>query len=136
MARKKRIPALPGLEKSDWSRRRRVLYLGLIFCAGWISWVLYKGTDTILFQNALYVLGGGGVALIGQYVFGAAYDDKNYMSTLSSLHRSRYESDSSGDDPVEETTTTTVRDAADDAAGDAEDAATTPAADRPMSGGR
>ena len=74
-----------GLPKPDWKRRRRLLYLALAFCAGWISWVLYKGTDSVLFQNALYVLGGGAVALIGQYVFGAAYDDKNYMESISNM---------------------------------------------------
>jgi hypothetical protein len=104
-----------GLPKPEWTRRRRVLYVGLIFCASWLSWVLYKGTDSVLYQNALYVLGGGAVALIGQYVFGAAFDDKHYMDAIAQMR-------SNGVLPRdEEVTTTTVKDSD---------------ADRPLSGGQ
>lgn len=53
--------------------------LALSFIATWISYILYQGTDSVLYQQALYVLGGGGVGIIGSYVFGAVWDYKVYV---------------------------------------------------------
>lgn len=74
------------IKPSEWKRRRLRLDLSLIAILVWLSWIIFHGTDTTLFQQISVALIAGGVALIGQYVFGAVWDDRNYMNTLASLH--------------------------------------------------
>jgi hypothetical protein len=61
----------------SWKQRRRVVFGTLVFIAGELVYFTVWGTDTALHQQiavALIALAG---AVIGSYVFGAVWDDKN-----------------------------------------------------------
>jgi hypothetical protein len=77
----------PDIKPSEWKRRRHRLDLALFTILVWVSWILWKGQDLALYQQSAIALIAGGVALLGQYVFGAVWDDKNYMNALASLHQ-------------------------------------------------
>ena len=60
-----------------WTKRRRRIDLTLIFCAGLIAWLSERHPDSAMTTQvvlALIALAGG---VIGSYVFGATWDDKN-----------------------------------------------------------
>lgn len=64
-----------------WTHRRRIIYGTLIFCAFCISYLMFRGSDTRLNEtivNSAFLLAGG---VIGSYVFGAVWDDKNIASS-------------------------------------------------------
>lgn len=69
--------------KPSWKARRRIIYATLIFCAFCIGYILFKGQPTSL--NEIIVLSCFGLAgsVIGSYVFGAVWDDKNFMEQVS-----------------------------------------------------
>jgi hypothetical protein len=90
-----------GFPKPDWKKRRMVLYAALCFIAGWLSFIFWKGTDTALYQQASFALICGGVALIGQYVFGAAWDDRNYMQAVAHIKRGQIPPTPESDDDTE-----------------------------------
>ena len=74
-----------GGYKPVWKNRRRVIFLALLFCAALIGYLAVEGTDTRLNETiavGAFFLAG---AVIGSYVFGAAWDDKNVMDSLKSL---------------------------------------------------
>lgn len=59
----------------SWARRRRVIYLTILFCAGVISYLTGWGKDTRLAETIAqfaWITAGG---VIGSYVFGAAWED-------------------------------------------------------------
>lgn len=59
-----------------WKRRRRVIYGALIFIAGNLAYLEVAPDDALHQQLALgFITAGTGI--IGTYVFGAAWDDKN-----------------------------------------------------------
>lgn len=63
-----------------WAHRRRIIYGTLVFCAFCIIYLLFYGSDTRLNEtivNSAFLLAGG---VIGSYVFGAVWDDKNIAS--------------------------------------------------------
>ncbi len=63
-----------------WTHRRRIIYGTLVFCAFCISYLLFRGSDTRLNEtivSSAFLLAGG---VIGSYVFGAVWDDKNTAS--------------------------------------------------------
>lgn len=66
---------LPSYSTAPWGKRRRLIYLILLFCAGVVVYVLSRELDLRIYETALlsaFALAG---ATIGSYVFGAAYDD-------------------------------------------------------------
>lgn len=68
--------------RPTWDKRRRIIHLTLLFCAGVIVWMLLNGEDTALNQSiatGVLILAG---SVIGSYVFGAAWDDRNVMQSL------------------------------------------------------
>lgn len=68
--------------RPPWKIRRRIVNLSLLFCAGAVAWLLVAGEDNELnraIANGAFVLAG---AVIASYVFGAAWDDRNVMTTL------------------------------------------------------
>lgn len=70
------------MARPSWKIRRRVIWSTLAFCALMVGWLGLMGEDTALNQsiaNGLILLAGG---VIGSYVFGAAWDDKNVMNAL------------------------------------------------------
>jgi hypothetical protein len=66
-----------------WTVRRRIIVLTLIFCAGLVTYITFKGTDTrtaeTIVQSAFYLAG----AVIGSYVFGAVWQDRQAIGNLN-----------------------------------------------------
>lgn len=62
--------------QSRWTFRRRIVILSLVFCAGCVLRIMLYGSasssDAIV--SGCFTLAG---AVIGSYVFGAVWDDKN-----------------------------------------------------------
>lgn len=61
----------------EWNRRRRIIYVALVFCAAEIAYLTAMGGDTQLngtIVTSLILLAG---SIIGTYVFGAVWDDRN-----------------------------------------------------------
>lgn len=65
--------------ETSWFYRRWVVFGALFFCAWPVGYLTVWGADTALARDIVQVLSllAGGV--IGSYVFGAAWDDKNKM---------------------------------------------------------
>lgn len=61
----------------NWRRRRRVIYLSLIFIAGMLVYLAGFAVNDALHQQLAVGLVGAGMAIVIAYVFGAAWDDKN-----------------------------------------------------------
>ena len=62
-----------------WRHRRRIIYGTLMFCAFCIIYLMFYGSDTRLNESIVssaFLLAGG---VIGCYVFGAVWDDKNVV---------------------------------------------------------
>ncbi len=63
--------------KNSWKIRRRIIYTTLGFCAGCVVFLTLAGKDTQLnltIANGVMFLAG---SVIGSYIFGATWDDKN-----------------------------------------------------------
>jgi hypothetical protein len=69
------VPTKPYL--GSWKYRRRVVFGTLIYCAAMIAYMLVRGTDSALYQQAVIALAGLAGAVIGSYVFAAVWDDKS-----------------------------------------------------------
>ncbi len=68
--------------RPPWTIRRRIVHATLIFCAACVAFLLWKGEDSALNQaiaNGAFLLAG---SVIGAFVFGAVWDDKNVMSAF------------------------------------------------------
>lgn len=69
--------------RPSWKVRRRIVIAALGFCAGCIVYLMIYGqADSRLHETIAYGLFGTAISVIGSYVFGAAWDDKNVMKTL------------------------------------------------------
>ena len=71
------------LERDDWKHRRLRMDLVLVFFCGWISYILYQGGQSPVYQTAIMALIGGVIAIIGTYVFGAVWDYKQFTQAVS-----------------------------------------------------
>ncbi|WP_196258553.1 hypothetical protein [Pelagibacterium limicola] len=61
----------------EWTRRRRVIFATLAFCAAEIAYLTIWGGDSRLHETIVisaFLLAG---SVIGSYVFGAIWDDAN-----------------------------------------------------------
>jgi len=67
------------MDRPSWKHRRRVVFGALIFCALAITWLMIRGEDIRLHETIAVGLIGLAVSVIGSYVFGAAWDDRNVM---------------------------------------------------------
>jgi hypothetical protein len=73
---------MPDVPRPSWRIRRRVIVATLLFCAGEIVYLTGWGKDTDLastIANGVLILAG---SVIGAYVFGAAWDDRNVMTAM------------------------------------------------------
>lgn len=64
----------------EWHRRRRLIYYTLIFCmlaAASLIWAGLGGMDSTLLNTLTVSNYGLAGAVIGSYVFGAVWDDRN-----------------------------------------------------------
>ena len=85
--------------RPSWRMRRRIIIGALFFCASEILYLTVYGEDTRLAEtiaNGLIILAG---SVIGAYVFGAVWDDKNILA-MSRGRRQRVEIESE-DTPAE-----------------------------------
>ena len=68
---------------NPWQVRRRIIVITLIFCAALVTYITFKGTDSrtaeTIVQSAFYLAG----AVIGSYIFGAAWQDRAAIDNLS-----------------------------------------------------
>lgn len=68
------------MDKPSWRVRRRIILATLLFCGGEVAYLTIWGSDTNLHSaiaNGCLILAG---SVIGSYVFGAAWDDMNFMA--------------------------------------------------------
>lgn len=77
------------LKPTEWKRRRARLDLGLVFLASCVGYILFMDSDSEVQQAAITVLIPSFVSLIGAYVFGAVWDDKNYMNAVSEINKGK-----------------------------------------------
>lgn len=59
----------------SWKRRRRLIYLTLLYCAGHVSYLTVWASDTALHQQLAIALMGLAGTTLGFYVGGAVWDD-------------------------------------------------------------
>lgn len=79
----------PPLSRPSWRVRRAIIVGTLIFCALEILYLTIWGQDTDLAEtiaNGLILLAG---SVIAAYVFGATWDDKNFMALSRGGRRPR-----------------------------------------------
>lgn len=73
-------PYRPSLPRPSWAIRRRIIVATLVFCAGEVVFLTAWGRDTDLHEtiaNGIILLAG---SVIGAYVFGAVWDDRNLLA--------------------------------------------------------
>lgn len=63
--------------RSNWAIRRRVMFAALIWLMGNVQYIILYGADSSLNQQTIIAMLGAITAIIGSYVFGAVWDDKN-----------------------------------------------------------
>lgn len=66
----------------NWAIRRRIVFVSLIYIALLVVYIIWRGTDTSLYQQVAVALIGAAVAIIGSYVFGAVWDDRSKRKDL------------------------------------------------------
>jgi hypothetical protein len=91
-------------DKPSWKIRRRVVLSTLVFCAACVIFVMGWGDARSVQEVVVMCAFGLAFATIGSYVFGAAWDDKNYMSLVQSKKqpdKPQYEDDGFPPDPNE-----------------------------------
>lgn len=72
-----------GLPKPSWKIRRRLVNITLAFCAIVIAYLAYAdGNSSVREIIALGLIGLAGSTL-GSYLFGAVWDDKNYLNAMN-----------------------------------------------------
>lgn len=64
--------------KPSWKKRHRIIVATLIFCAINISYIVWRGNESEVHEVAIVMLIGLAGSVIGSYVFGAVWDDKNH----------------------------------------------------------
>jgi len=77
------------MDRPSWKHRRRVVFGALIFCAGAIGYLIGAGDDTVLHRAIAEGLAMLAAGIIGSYVFGAAWDDRNVMVHGDRVHGGR-----------------------------------------------
>ena len=88
--------------RPKWKYRRRVIFGTLILCGVLITLIIvvplfasleptYELKDSVadVLSAALYVLAFTAVAVIGSYVFGSAFESKDYRAGLTKLAQGR-----------------------------------------------
>lgn len=65
-----------------WKNRRRVIFGTLLFCAAMLVYLAGWGADTQVNETMTMGLLLLAAAVIGSYVFGAVWDDKNVLAMI------------------------------------------------------
>lgn len=66
-------PAPPG----TWTKRRRLINLTLLYCAAMVAWLSERHPESAIAGQVVIALIGLAGMVLGSYVFGATWDDKN-----------------------------------------------------------
>jgi protein-S-isoprenylcysteine O-methyltransferase Ste14 len=66
-------PVPPG----TWTRRRRLAYLVLAYCAVMVPAMTFWSPDSVLVGQTVIALVGLAASTLASYIFGATWDDKN-----------------------------------------------------------
>jgi hypothetical protein len=74
---------MPGHYRPVWTRRWRIIWLTLVWCAVMATYIIVYGHDNDrLRETALIAIAGLSATVVTGYCGFAAWDDKNYMRTL------------------------------------------------------
>ena len=68
-----------SLDKPSWKIRRRVIIGTLLFCAFCVLWVLFGDDERSVVEMIVMASFGLAGSVVGAYVFGAVWDDNNFM---------------------------------------------------------
>lgn len=80
--------------KPSWKLRRRIIHLVLLFCTFCVLWILVRDQQGSVSEMIVISSFGLSGSVIASYIFGAVWDDKNYIeSTASRKQRRRMEYD-------------------------------------------
>lgn len=72
------------LDKPSWKIRRRLVNITLTFIAINVLYIVFRAdAASMLHLQIGLALITAGVSIIGAYIFGATWDDKNYMHTIA-----------------------------------------------------
>ena len=72
------------MNKPSWAVRRRIIITTLLFCAFCVTYIMIWGDDRPVMEVIVISAFGLSLSVIGSYVFGAVWDDKNVMKELGS----------------------------------------------------
>ena len=64
----------------SWENRRRFMYTVSLFCAGAIVYCLGMNLQSAVAETAVTMSYATLIGIVGSYVFGATWDDKNARS--------------------------------------------------------
>lgn len=65
--------------KPSWAIRRRIIVATLLFCAFCVTYIMVWGDDRPVMEVIVFSAFGLALSVIGSYIFGAVWDDKNIM---------------------------------------------------------
>lgn len=65
--------------RPSWKVRRRIIHTTLLFCAFCVLWIMFKGDERSVHEVIVMSSFGLALSVIGSYIFGAVWDDKNVM---------------------------------------------------------
>lgn len=75
----------PEPQKPSWKIRQKIIFATLIYCAAMIFYLAIWAESTPLREQVVLALVGLVASVIGAYIFGATWDDKNVMRREASL---------------------------------------------------
>jgi hypothetical protein len=67
-----------------WVMRRRIILTTLLYCALASAYIIFKGTDSRVYETVIMSSFGLAGMVIGSYVFGAVWDDKSRREMTTS----------------------------------------------------
>lgn len=67
------------MNKPSWKVRRRIIIATLLFCAFLVGYITVWGDDRSVLEVIVFCSFGLALSVIGSYIFGAVWDDKNVM---------------------------------------------------------
>jgi hypothetical protein len=66
----------------NWTKRRRVMHWALAYIGAHLAWLQLVSQHDAFDTQIAMALVAGGFGIIGSYVFGAVWDDKNKRTAL------------------------------------------------------
>jgi hypothetical protein len=75
------------LTPSEWKKWRRRLDVFLFSFLAFTGYIIYLDSSSSVHETALTFLIPSMVALLGSYIFGAAWDDRNYMENVVKMNK-------------------------------------------------